>query len=151
VIRIANFTSFGAAVLIAGLLSMAWTGSAAAQRAATPIAAVEAFHAALDAGDDAAAISLLDRELRVFESGFINPDLQSYVNSHLAADKETHSRSEWVLEDRVVGGEGDFQWVLSSYRLERGRFTVDQFVLETALVQRTGDSFRIVHIHWSSR
>ena len=144
-------TTFGATVLLAGVLSAAWTGSAAAQRAATPVAAVEAFHAALDSGDDAAAISLLDRELWVFESGFVNFDLQSYVNTHLAADKETHSRSEWVLEDRVVGGEGDFQWVLSSYRLERGRFTADQFVLETALVKRTGNSFHIVHLHWSSR
>ena len=64
-------TTFGATVLLAGMLSAAWTGSAAAQRAATPVAAVEAFHAALDSGDDAAAISLLDRELWVFESGFV--------------------------------------------------------------------------------
>ena len=64
-------TTFGATVLLAGMLSAAWTGSAAAQRVATPVAAVEAFHAALDSGDDAAAISLLDRELWVFESGFV--------------------------------------------------------------------------------
>ena len=64
-------TTFGATVLLAGMLSAAWTGSAAAQRAATPVAAVEAFHAALDSGDDAAAISLLDRELWVFECGFV--------------------------------------------------------------------------------
>ena len=44
-------TTFGATVLLAGMLSAAWTGSAAAQRAATPVAAVEAFHAALDRRD----------------------------------------------------------------------------------------------------
>ncbi len=139
-----------AAALCLALLLIAWADPVAAQRAATPVDAIDAFHAALREGNDAGAITLLDRGLIVFESGNTNPDLDDYVNQHMAGDKNYAAKYQWTVEDRTVGGEGDHFWVFSTYRLTR-RFSQDEVLLETALLQRTGDSFRIVHIHWSSR
>ena len=43
--------------------------------------------------------------------------------------------------------------MLSTYRVTGKRpdgKPIDQVMLETAVVRRVGDSFRIVHLHWSS-
>lgn len=147
--RIAQFTAPRAAAFAIAMLLVAWANSAVAQRAGTPVDAVDAFHAALKRGDDAQVMTLLDRGLVVFEGGKTNPDLNDYVNQHMPGDKAAAARYEWTIENRTVGGEGDHYWVFSTYRLTQ-RFNLDRTLLETALLQRTGDSFHIVHIHWSS-
>lgn len=126
---------------------------AKAQDARTPIEAVDGFHTALRLADTAAALTLLARDLVVFEFGVIDPTVEAYTFRHLPLDMDMAAATSWNLETRQVGGEGDSRWVLSSYRVtgvdETGA-TIDHVVYETAIVVRVGENFRIAHLHWST-
>jgi len=118
-----------------------------------PADAVDGFHAALKRKDTAGALSFLDRGLVVFEFGTADPTVESYALQHLPFDIDMAVASTWALQTRRVGGEGAERWVLSTYRVTGTRADgkpIDQTTLETAIVRRTGDQFRIVHLHWST-
>ena len=126
---------------------------AAAQSARIPAEAVDSFHAALRAKNTAGALSLLDRGLVVFEFGSMDPTVEAYAFQHLPFDMDVAAATKWTLESRRVGGEGNERWVLSSYRVtgaERDGTPIDMTTLETAILRRSGDGFRIVHFHWST-
>lgn len=126
---------------------------AGAQSTRIPSDAVDAFHAALRNKDTAGALSLLDRGLVVFEFGVADPTAEAYAFQHLPLDIDVAVATQWKLESRRVGGEGNERWVLSTYHIN-GTLTdgtaIDQTLLETAILRRTGDAFRIVHLHWST-
>jgi ketosteroid isomerase-like protein len=126
---------------------------AAAQGARVPADAVDAFHAALRNKDTAGALSLLDRGLVVFEFGAVDPTVESYALRHLPLDMDLAVAARWSLETRRVGGEGNERWVLSTYRVTGKQLDgtpIDQTTLETAILRRSGELFRIVHLHWST-
>ena len=129
------------------------TSQPLAQGARIPAEAVDAFHAALRAKDTPGALSLLDRGLVVYEFGSVDPTVEAYAFSHLRFDMDMAAITRWKLESRRVGGEGNERWVLSTYRvtgtLPDGT-PIDHLTLETAVLRRTGDLFRIVHLHWST-
>ena len=136
-------------------LVLAWlvAGSAAAQGTRLPAEAVDAFHAALRNKDTAGALSLLDRGLVVFEFGAVDPTVESYAFRHLPLDMDLAVAASWKLETRRVGGEGNERWVLSTYRVtgkQADGTPIDQTTLETAILRRSGELFRIVHLHWST-
>ena len=136
-------------------LVLAWliAGPAAAQGARIPAEAVDTFHAALRTKDTAAALSLLDRGLVVFEFGGVDPTVEAYALTHLPFDMDLAVASQWKLETRRVGGEGNERWVLSTYRVtgkQADGTPIDQVTLETVILRRTGGLFRIVHFHWST-
>lgn len=132
---------------------LAISGVAWAQTAKLPADAVDGFHAALKRKDTAAALSHLDRSLIVFEFGKSDPTVEAYAVGHLPQDIDMAAISSWSLQARRVGGASSERWVLSTYRvsgkLPDGK-AIDQVTLETAIVRRVGDSFRIVHLHWST-
>jgi ketosteroid isomerase-like protein len=128
-------------------------GAPRAQTARLPADAVDGFHAALRRKDTAAALSHLDRSLVVFEFGSADPTIEAYALRHLPRDIDMAAIASWTLQARRVGGEGNERWVLSTYRVAGTRpdgKSVDQVTLETAIVRRVGDAFRIVHLHWST-
>jgi len=128
-------------------------GSAAAQGARIPAEAVDAFHTALRNKDTAAALSLLDRGLVVYEFGGVDPTVEAYAFRHLPFDMDLAVATQWKLETRRVGGEGNERWVLSTYRVtgkQADGTPIDQTTLETVILRRTGELFRIVHFHWST-
>jgi ketosteroid isomerase-like protein len=126
---------------------------AGAQGARVPADAVDAFHAALRNKDTAGALSLLDRGLVVYEFGAVDATVEAYAFRHLPLDMDLAVAARWSLETRRVGGEGNERWVLSTYKVT-GKQTdgtaIDQTTLETAILRRSGDLFRIVHLHWST-
>jgi ketosteroid isomerase-like protein len=137
-------------LLLCGLVVF---GAAAAQGARVPADAVDAFHAALRNKDTAGALSLLDRGLVVFEFGAVDPTVESYAFRHLPLDMDLAVAASWKLETRRVGGEGNERWVLSTYRVtgkQADGTPIDQTTLETAILRRSGELFRIVHLHWST-
>jgi len=140
----------------AAALCCLWTfapGAACAQAARIPADAVDGFHAALKKKDTAGALSYLDRGLVVFEFGATDPTVEAYALQHLAADIDMAAVSDWTLLSRRVGGEGVERWILSTYRVTGTHADgkpIDQTTLETAIVRRTGEQFRIVHLHWST-
>jgi len=141
-----------AAAALAASLALTATG-AVAQGTKLPADTVDAFHAALKKKDTAGALSLLDRGLVVFEFGQVDATAETYGFQHLRFDIDYAAATNWELTNRRVGGEGNERWVLSTYHVtgKQGDGTpIDQTMLETAILRRTGDLFRIVHLHWST-
>ena len=119
----------------------------------TPAEVVDAFHTALRNKDTAAALSLLDRGLVVFEFGTADPTMEAYALRHLPFDMDVAVATRWKLETRRLGGEGNERWVLSTYRVTGRRAdgsALDLAMLETVILRRSGDAFRIAHFHWST-
>src|ERR1700680_621320 len=99
--RVVRWSSIVAIAL--GMLAFAspsWS-----QGARIPADAVDAFHAALKKKDMAAALSLLDRGLVVFEFGVVDPTVEAYAFRHLPFDIDVAAVSTWSIESRRVGGE----------------------------------------------
>jgi hypothetical protein len=139
-------------LVLAACLSLAAV-PALAQEGRTPTDAVDGFHTALRIGDTAAALSLLARDLVVYEFGVIDPTVEAYAFRHLPLDMDMAAATTWTLDQRQLGGEGDTRWVLSTYRVtgvDTAGGAIDHFVFETAVVVRSGDRFRISHLHWST-
>jgi ketosteroid isomerase-like protein len=139
-------------VALAAWLSLA-SVSALAQEGRTPTDAIDGFHTALRLGDTAAALSLLSRDLVVYEFGVIDPTVEAYAFRHLPLDMDMAAATTWTLLERQLGGEGDQRWVLSTYRVtgvDAAGGALDYRVFETAVLVRTGDRFRISHFHWST-
>jgi ketosteroid isomerase-like protein len=121
--------------------------------AQTPSEIVRAFHAALTAGDSAAALSLLDPEVKIFEAGGMESSRNEYRSHHLGADM---AFAENVARDVTVvdaGESGDIAWVLAAISTAgafRGR-EIDTRGTETMILRKNGGGWQIIHIHWSSR
>jgi ketosteroid isomerase-like protein len=130
-----------------------WSSLGFAQGVRVPAEVVDAFHAALRNKDTAGALSLLDRGVVVFEFGAADLTAEAYAFRHLPFDMDVAVATRWKLETRRVGGEGGERWVLSSYRVT-GRHAngapIDLTMLETAILRRSGEGFRIAHLHWST-
>lgn len=138
---------------LAAAIALAPLAAAAQEGATSPTAAVDGFHTALQLGDTAAAISLLARDLVVYEFGVIDPTLEAYAFRHLPLDMDMAAATDWALQERQVGGEGDSRWVVSTYRVTGFDATgaaMNYLVMESAFVVRTGGAFRIAHLHWST-
>ena len=140
-------------ILAAALVLVVFSWQAVAQISRTPAETVDAFHAALRAKNTAGALSLLDRGLVVFELGTVDPTVEAYAFQHLPFDMDVAAATQWKLETRRLGGEGGERWVLSTYRVtgtQRDGTPIDLITLETVILRRAGDLFRIVHFHWST-
>ncbi len=138
---------------ITAILCLIQGPPAAGQTPRTPAEAVDAFHAALSADDVSAALSLLARDVVVYEYGVVDPTLEAYAFQHLPADIMMAERTSWTLQTRQVGGTGDLHYVLSTYRvtgISEDGAPLDYITMETIVLRRTGDQFRIVHLHWST-
>ena len=131
---------------------MLWSGLPAPQPP-DPVATVQAFHAAQAARDTAAALLLLAEDVVIFESGGVERSRSEYERHHLGADMAFAAavRREVVRQTHEV--HGDVAIVLTETRAA-GTFrerSVNSRGVETAVLRRTADGWRIVHIHWSSR
>ena len=140
-------------LVLACVSACLFAGPVAAQGTRTPAEAVDAFHAAMRNKDTAGALSLLDRGLVVFEFGGVDPTVEAYALTHLPFDMDLALATQWKLETRRVGGEGNERWVLSTYRVtgkQADGTPIDQVTLETVILRRVAGLFRIVHFHWST-
>jgi len=126
---------------------------ALAPEAATAATVVDAFHAALKSGDTAAALALLAPEVMIFEEGGAERSRAEYESHHLGADAAFAAASQATVARRSGWAEGDVAWITSEGRTT-GQFNgraVDRLTVETMLLKRHAEGWRIHHIHWSSR
>ena len=124
-----------------------------APEAAGAATAVDAFHAALKAGDTAATLALLAPEVMIFEEGGAERSRDEYAAHHLGSDGAFAAASEATVARRSGWADGDVAWITSEGRTT-GQFNgraVDRLTTETMVLKRHGDGWRIHHIHWSSR
>lgn len=135
--------------LAASLLAVAGP----AQSPAGPVDTVDAFHAALAAGDAEAALAQLAAEVVIFEGGGAEMSREEYASHHLGADMQFAAAVEREVTDRREKVVGDLAYVLSRTRTT-GAFRdreIDSVGVETILLQQRDGSWKITHIHWSSR
>lgn len=114
---------------------------------------VMAFHAALAAGKLQQAGELLSPKVHIYEAGHVERSRDEYVSHHLPADaafaKATTSRT-LAHSERVDGSLA----VVMRETETSGRYKgadVHLFGTETMLLEKAGDGWMIVHVHWSSR
>jgi ketosteroid isomerase-like protein len=119
----------------------------------SPEAAVDAFHHALKGGDRETALALLATGVVIFESGGAEMSRDEYASHHLGSDMKFSAAVDTEIIDRHSGWSGESAWVLTRSRT-RGTYgdrEIDSRSTETMILAKTEDSWRIVHIHWSSR
>ena len=124
-----------------------------AVEAADAAVAVDAFHAALKAGDTAAALALMAPDVMIFEEGSAERSRDEYESHHLGSDAAFAAASEATVARRSGWADGDIAWITSEGRTT-GQFNgraVDSLTAETMVLKRYADGWRIHHIHWSSR
>ena len=134
------------------LLAPALLHAQEARDSADVVATVRAYHAALAAGDSAAAIRLLHPDVVIFESGHAET-LAEYRGGHLPADIRFAAATRRVLTSETVAVSRDFALYTGGSHTTgqvRGR-DIDARGVETMVLVRTSDGWRIRHIHWSSR
>jgi ketosteroid isomerase-like protein len=121
--------------------------------AADAAAVVDAFHAALKAGDIPKAASLVAEDALVFEAGGAERSKAEYAASHLPADAAFEASATETVTRRSGATSGDLAWVATEGRVQArlGQKVVDRVTTETMVLSRTSAGWRIVHVHWSSR
>lgn len=115
--------------------------------------AVDAFHAALKAGDTTGALTFLAPDVMIFEEGGAERSRDEYASHHLGSDAAFAAASEATVSRRSGWADGDVAWVTSEGRTT-GQFNgraVDRLTTETMVLKRHSNGWRIHHIHWSSR
>ena len=114
---------------------------------------VDAFHAALQAGDEAKAAGLLDASSVFFEGGEVQRSKAAYAAQHLAADAAYEKGASLSQTYRTGAAAGEMAWIATEGRVHAlvGDKQIDRLTTETMILRRTAAGWRIVHVHWSSR
>ena len=125
---------------------------AVASAQATPASIVDTFSAALHAGNAEAVAQLMAPDVIVAEGGEVERSFAEYASHHLPADIAFVAAVTSTLQDRRVIAGGDIATVISRSEVRgsfRGR-AIHSNSMETMVLRRTDDAWRIVHVHWSS-
>lgn len=126
--------------------------SAQAQPKQTDVTSVvEAFYAAIKAGDADAAMALIAPDAIFVESANIETR-QQYETNHLPADIDYESQIDGERGPLRVTLEGDTAWVISTTTYdERAQGNPDLYIITQLMVLTRGaDGWRIRSICWSS-
>jgi len=123
--------------------------------AADPAAArsvVEDFHRALVEADSGRVLALLHPDAIIYEAGHAET-VEEYRAGHLAADIRFAAASEREVldEQSVVLGDAVVYLSESHVRGTIGEREIDSRGVETMVLVRDADGWRIRHIHWSNR
>ncbi len=124
----------------------------AALDSAAVVATVAGFHAALAAGDSTAALSFLDEDVVVLESGGVETR-EEYRSHHLAGDIAFTRAVPSTRAPMRVRIAGDAAWA-SSTSVTQGTFNgraINSAGAELMVLRRTAAGWKISAIHWSSR
>lgn len=139
---------------LAGVLLVAAVfGTSADGRAASPKETVEAFHAALAKGDKARAASLLAPEVAIYEAGYVERSREEYAGHHLGGDIEfaKNSTRKVLNQTERIDGKTAVVWEETETTAVIGGQAAKVFGTGTAVLEKNGDDWSIVHVHWSSR
>lgn len=135
------------------VLSAALFAVSSASLAASPKETLAAFHEALTSGDKAKALSLLSPEIAIYESGYVERSRDEYASHHLGGDMEfakNSTRKVLKQTERIDGNTAVVWEETETTGTSRGK-PVHVFGTGTAVLEKKGDSWSIVHVHWSSK
>ena len=110
--------------------------------------------AAFEKGDMAALEKLWanDESVTVFESGHANYGWADYRDRHLGPEMKEMKNTKYALSDIKVKVSGNTAWATFKYAISAdiGTRHVDGAGLGTAVLEKRGDNWRIVHWHSSA-
>ncbi|MBK9574454.1 MAG: nuclear transport factor 2 family protein [Rhodoferax sp.] len=114
---------------------------------------VQAFHGALASGNQAGATELLAPEVTIYESGYVERSRAEYAGHHLPEDIAFAKTATSKVLQQTERRDGNLAvvWAETETKAMIKGKVVRILGTETTLLQRTGDSWAIVHVHWSSR
>lgn len=118
----------------------------------TPEAVVDAYSAALRAGDDGAVRAMLAPDVIIAEGGGAERSVEEYAGRHMPADMAFTAVVDFNLKKRDVIKADDLTTVISESQVH-GVFreqSIHSRMMETMVLRFIDDRWRIVHIHWSS-
>lgn len=136
----------------AATVALVFASPAFAADAATPVGVVDAFSAALKAGDAAALERMLAPDVFIAESGGAERSFAEYAGHHMPADMAFSKAISTTVKDRRVFESGSLATVVTE-AVSKGTWRdkpIHSRLMETMTLQKTGEEWRIVHIHWSS-
>lgn len=117
------------------------------------VAAVDRFSTALSAGRLDAAGAELAGNVLILESGGAERSAAEYLAGHAKGDVAFLKGVHIQLRHRTAKVSGDLVWVGTESELHGSKDGKPLTTLstETMIVQRVDNTWKIVHIHWSSR
>lgn len=127
-------------------------GQETAINAPPPEDTVAAFHQALNEGNGEAALSFLDPEVLIYESGYVEASAEEYKNHHLEADMKFLAGMKSETNSSNVSVMGKVATVTNQTRTT-GTYNDKDYNLagtETMVLVWDGSAWKITHIHWSS-
>ena len=112
---------------------------------------VKSFHAALEQGSRDTVSEVLDGRVNVFEGGDVDRSATAYLSGHMNADFEFMAGVETsVLEHRVYeSGDMAYSIMRTNYIGRYQGEPVDYIGIETLVLEKRHDSWKVTHIHWS--
>jgi ketosteroid isomerase-like protein len=141
-----------AAIGLAALLGVTLSAQTPNGAQTAVAAVVSSFHAALKSGDAAAAARLLAPDAVLLEAGGIETRAE-YLANHLPADIEFERVVSSTRAPSRIVVTGDTAWAVTSGEWQgafQGR-PVSFVGVESMVLSRAADGWRIRAIHWSSR
>lgn len=135
------------------LFIVLFVGFSAFANASEPNQALDAFHAALAAGDTTTATARLAPGVTIYESGYVERSRDEYAGHHMPEDMKFAKVSTNRVLKKTEHREGNIAVIWSETETRTKSKGKDVVILgtETAMLQRTGDNWVILHLHWSSR
>jgi len=128
------------------------TVAATSPAARAAAASVASFHQALQRADLAAAAAQLSGEALIYESGGVERSRAEYVSHHLPADAAFAKATNRTVTAQSANASGQLAWIATESRT-RGTFkgrAIDSGSTETMVLRRERETWKIIHIHWSS-
>lgn len=119
----------------------------------SPVDVANRFHELQAAGDSLGALALMASDVVIFESGGVEASREEYRSHHLGVDVQFASSVEREIVDQQTQTMGEHALVLTQTRVT-GTFRereINSRGVETLVLRRTPEGWRIVHVHWSSR
>jgi ketosteroid isomerase-like protein len=118
-----------------------------------PARAVDAFAVALAAQNEPLVKKLLAEDVIIAESGGAERSLDEYRKAHMGADMLLMSGVKTTLKKRDEIISGDMAVIISESETQGTYVTkpVHAMMMETMVLKREGEAWRIQHIHWSSK
>jgi hypothetical protein len=115
-------------------------------------AVVDRFQKLLAQGKTHEASELLDPNVLIFEGGGAERSRNEYASHHLKSDAEFLKTANVAMGNRSGVVVGDLAWIATESELKtQGAKPVNLQSTETMVLKRSGNGWRISHIHWSSK
>jgi len=117
------------------------------------VAAVDRFNAAIAAGQLDKAGAELDAKVLILESGGAEHSAAEYLGGHAKGDAAFLKTVHVQLTRRTAEASDNMAWVGSESQLHsmKDGKAVTILSTETMVLKRTNNTWKITHIHWSSR